>query len=123
VSIADHFENLTSSTPGAAALTPDRALVQILRDANKLFDPFLSRLFANLLGPFPVGSVVRLSDQSVGVVSRAGDDPFAPIVRLAYDARGLEVAEPEDVNLSQAHVRIVEIIAAESLDIDVAELL
>ena len=123
VSITDRFENLTSPEPGTAALTPDRALVQVLREANQLFDPFLARLFANMLGPFPVGCVVRLSDQSVGVVSRAGDDPLAPVVRLAYDDRGLEVAEAEDVDLSMASVTIVEIIAPESLDIDVAELL
>jgi HD-GYP domain-containing protein (c-di-GMP phosphodiesterase class II) len=123
VSIADRFENLTSATAETPALSPDRALVQILRDSNKLFDPFLGRLFANLLGPFPVGCVVRLSDQSVGVVARAGDDPLAPIVRLAFDSHGLDIEEPEDVDLSQARVKIVEIIEPGALDIDVAELL
>ncbi len=123
VSIADRFENLTSPTPGTPALTPDRALVQVLREANQFFDPFLARLFANMLGPFPVGCVVRLSDQRVGVVSRYGDDPLAPVVRIAYDARGLEATESEDVDLATASVTIVEIIAPESLDIDVSELL
>jgi hypothetical protein len=44
-------------------------------------------------------------------------------VRIAYDARGLEVTESEDVDLETASVTIVEIIAPESLDIDVSELL
>ncbi len=123
VSIADRFENLTSPTSGSAALTPDRALVQVLREANQYFDPFLARLFANMLGPFPVGCVVRLSDQSVGVVSRMGDDPLEPVVRTAFDQRGLEVTEPEDIDLSTSSLEIVEIIAPEALDIDVSELL
>jgi putative nucleotidyltransferase with HDIG domain len=123
VSIADRFENLTSPEPGTPALTPDRALVQVLREANQFFDPFLARLFANMLGPFPVGCVVRLSDQSVGVVSRAGEEPLSPVVRLAYDAHGLEVTEEVDVDLATGQLTIVEIIAPESLDIDVAELL
>ncbi len=123
VSIVDRYENLTSPAPGTPALTPDRALVQVLREANRYFDPFLARLFANALGPFPVGCVVRLSDQSAGVVSRSGDDPLLPIVRRAWDANGLEVSEDKDVDLGLEEVSIVEIIAPEALDVDVSELL
>ena len=122
VSITDRFENLTSPPPGTRALTPDRALVQVLREANTYFDPFLARLFANALGPFPVGSVVRLSDHSVGVVLRSGIDPLRPMVRLSYDSNGLEINESEDLDLSQSTVSIVEIIPPEALDVDVSEL-
>jgi putative nucleotidyltransferase with HDIG domain len=123
VSIADRFVNLTTPAPGTDAMTPDRALVQVLREANQLFDPFFSRLFANMLGPFPVGCVVRLSDQSVGIVYRPGVKPLSPVVRLAYDSNGLEVTHDRDVDLSQTDISIVEIVAPGSLDVDVAELL
>jgi putative nucleotidyltransferase with HDIG domain len=123
VSIADRFVNLTNPAPGTPALTPDRALVQVLREANQFFDPFLARLFANMLGPFPVGCVVRLSDQSVGVVYRSGNNPLSPVVRLAYDSHGLEVTEDRDLDLTLSNVSIVEVVAPESLDVDVAELL
>jgi HD-GYP domain-containing protein (c-di-GMP phosphodiesterase class II) len=122
VSITDRFENLISPPPGEQALTPDRALVQVLREANQYFDPFLARLFANTLGPFPVGSVVRLSDHSVGVVSRPSDDPLLPFVRRSFDENGIELAEVEEVDLSEGTVSIVEVITPESLDVDVTEL-
>jgi hypothetical protein len=44
-------------------------------------------------------------------------------VRLAFDSHGLDIEEPEDVDVSQARVKIVEIIEPGALDIDVAELL
>jgi HD-GYP domain-containing protein (c-di-GMP phosphodiesterase class II) len=123
VAIADRYENLVHPSAGDSALTPDRALVQVLREAGSKLDPFLARLFANAMGPFPVGCVVRLSDQSVAVVSRQGADPLSPTVRAVFDARGLEVTDPEaeDIDLSGASLRIVEVVSAGTLDIDVAE--
>lgn len=121
VAIADRYENLTHAAPGRDALTPDRAIVQVLREAGSVLDPFFARLFANAMGVFPVGCLVRLSDQSVGVVVRPGEDPLAPVVRLAYNPRGAEVAEPSDVDLAASTLRIVEVIAPESLNLEVAD--
>jgi len=125
VGIADRYESLIHPPVGTAAMTPDRALVQVLREAGAKLDPFLSRLFANAMGPLPVGCVLRLSDHSVAIVSRPGADPLAPVVRPIFDAHGLEVADAsaEDVDLSHSALRIVEVISPETLNIDVAELL
>jgi HD-GYP domain-containing protein (c-di-GMP phosphodiesterase class II) len=123
VAIADRFDNLVHPSSGGAALTPDRALVRVLRDASSKLDPFLTRLFASTLGPFPVGCVVRLSDQSVGVVTVPGVEPLTPTVRLAFDSHGLEINDPDldDLDLAREALRIVEVIPADSLQIDVAE--
>jgi uncharacterized protein involved in tellurium resistance len=121
VAIADRFENLTNSVDGAESLTPDRAVVQVLREAGAALDPFFSRLFAGALGVFPVGCLVRLSDHSVGVVSRPGEDPLAPVVRRAFDDRGTELEDIEEIDLSAGDVRIVEVIHPDSLALDVAE--
>ena len=123
VSIADRFDNLVNPVPGTPAVTPDRALVEVLRDCSSKLDPFLARLFASTLGPFPVGCVVRLSDQCVAVVARPGVEPLTPTVRLAFDSHGLDVADQEldDVDLANGLLRIVEVISAESVGIDVAE--
>ena len=80
-----------------AALTPDRAVLQVLRDAGTMLDPFFARLFASALGVFPVGCLVRLSDQSVGVVERPGADPLTPQIRLTFDASGTELERPESL--------------------------
>lgn len=123
VTITDRFENLTSTAADAPALTLDRALVQVLREAGHTLDPFFARLFASLIGPFPVGCVVRLSDQRVAVVARCDEDPLKPVVRIAFDSHGLEVEDGDEVDLANADEVIVEIIKPDSLDIDPSEVL
>ena len=75
------------------------------------------------LGVFPIGCVVRLSDQTVGVVCRPGDDPLAPVVKLTYDERGMEFGEGPEIDLAQGFVRIVEIVPAEALNLEVSDAL
>jgi len=104
-------------------MTPDRAIVEVLREAGKTLDPFFARAFAGALGVFPIGSVVRLSDQTVGVVIRSGDDLLAPVVRLLFDARGFELSERQEVDLAAGSTRIVEVVPAEALNIEVSETL
>jgi HD-GYP domain-containing protein (c-di-GMP phosphodiesterase class II) len=121
VTIANRYDNLTVGDERVDALTPDKAIVQVLREAGSLLDPFFARLFASALGVFPIGSMVRLSDQSVGVVCGHGDDPLAPSVRLAYDADGHELDSPQELDLSLGEVRIVEVIEADSLNVKVSD--
>ncbi|MDZ4168364.1 MAG: HD domain-containing protein [Coriobacteriia bacterium] len=121
VAIANRYENLVSGTTAHESLTPDRAIVQVLREAGTMLDPFFARLLANALGVFPVGCLVRLSDHRVGVVARPGDDPLAPVVRIAYDERGSEIDDPAEVDLADGDVRIVEVIEPQALNVEVAE--
>lgn len=121
VAIADRYENLTNAAPGRDALTPDRAIVQLLRETGSVLDPFFARLFASAMGVFPVGSMVRLSDQSVAVVVKPGEDPLAPVVRIAYDPRGAEPEEPDDIDLAGSELNIVEVIAPEMLNVEVSD--
>ena len=121
IAVANRYENLTNPTSTRASLTPDKAVLQVLRDAGSMLDPFFVRLFASAMGVFPVGCLVRLSDQSVGVVERPGTSPLAPHIRLTFDASGTELEHPERMNLSQGSVRIVEVIAQESVNIEVSD--
>jgi len=121
VAVADRYENLTNVAPGRDALTPDRAIVQILRETGSVLDSFFARLFASAMGVFPVGSLVRLSDQSVAVVIKQAEDPLSPVVRIAYDSRGAEPEEPGDVDLAESDLRIVEVVAPEALNVEVSD--
>ena len=52
------------------------------------FDRTLLRRFVNLMGLFPVGTLVRLNTEEVGVVTQTHpEDPFRPQVKLILDAR------------------------------------
>jgi HD-GYP domain-containing protein (c-di-GMP phosphodiesterase class II) len=123
VSIADRYANLIDPAPGIEPLTPDRAVVQVLREAGAAFDPFFARLFANAVGAFPIGCLVRLSDHTVGVVAELGEDPLAPVLRVVFDERGLEPDHRREIDLSRVSARIVEVVTPESLGIEVSDTL
>jgi HD-GYP domain-containing protein (c-di-GMP phosphodiesterase class II) len=109
VAIADRYETLIKSSAGPG-LTPDRAVAQLLRESGTLLDPIFTRLFVQALGVFPVGCWVRLSDHSVGVVSDKGADPLRPKLRLVYDSDGLELEEPQELDLAEDGREIVEVV-------------
>lgn len=121
VVVANRYENLLSPQDGSDSLTPDKAIIQVLRDSGTVLDPFFTRLFANALGVFPVGCLVRLSDQRVGVVSALGEDPLSPMVRVAYDERGTEMEDPEEIDLSSSELGILEVLRPDWLNVSVSD--
>lgn len=120
VAIADRYEHLVKGD-GATALSPDRAVMQVLREAGKSLDPLFARLFVRALGVFPVGCVVRLSDQSVAVVRSKSADLLAPIVRVVFDGDGVEPETPPDIDLRDDDRSIVEVLDPETLKLSVSD--
>jgi HD-GYP domain-containing protein (c-di-GMP phosphodiesterase class II) len=110
VAIADRYDRLTTDGPDGFGLTPDRAIVQLLRDTKDALDRTFTRVFVREMGAFPVGCLVRLSDLSVGVVSAPGDEPLQPRVRLVYGPDGLALDEPLDTDLAGSDLSIVEVV-------------
>lgn len=110
VSIADRYDRLTTAQPGDDGLTPDRAVVQLLRETTGALDQTFARVFVREMGAFPVGCFVRLSDQSVGVVSAPGVDPLQPRVRIIYGADGLTLETKTDEDLAGSDLTIVEVV-------------
>jgi HD-GYP domain-containing protein (c-di-GMP phosphodiesterase class II) len=121
VSIANRYEGLTKHGDEGRVLTPDRAVMQLLREAGRNLDPLFTRLFVQSLGVFPIGCVVRLSDQSVGVVSATSSDLLRPRVRVLYDSHGMEIEDPVDVELVGDTRNIVEVVDPDSLELHVAD--
>lgn len=121
VAIADRHENLTKRGDDGVPLTPDKAVMQVLREAGRSLDPLFARLFVKALGVFPIGCVLRLSDQSVGVVSATTDDMLSPKVRVLFDATGLELEDPADVELTADARTIIEVLDPSALGLYVAD--
>ena len=69
ISIADKYDTLTSSrTYRKSLLSPDRALGYMLDHAGKDFDPILIKVFINILGKYPVGTLLRLNTDELALV-------------------------------------------------------
>jgi HD-GYP domain-containing protein (c-di-GMP phosphodiesterase class II) len=69
ISIADKYDTLTSSRVYRnLLLSPDRALGYMFDRAGKDFDPSLIKVFINILGLYPVGTLLRLDTGELALV-------------------------------------------------------
>ncbi|MGH2555611.1 MAG: HD-GYP domain-containing protein, partial [Actinomycetota bacterium] len=97
----DCFDAVTTTRPYRKAEERRQALNILLAGAGRGYDPRVVRTFVRLLGLFPVGSLVRLTDKTVGVVVRNHDRLLArPRVRIMLGANG-DPCDPFEVDLSE----------------------
>jgi hypothetical protein len=101
VAVADCFDAVTTTRPYRKAEERRQALNILLAGAGRGYDPRVVRAFVRLLGLFPVGSLVRLADKSIGVVVRNHDRLLSrPKVRIMLDHNG-DPCDAFEVDLSQ----------------------
>jgi putative nucleotidyltransferase with HDIG domain len=89
VSVVDVFDALRSNRAYREGLATDRIRHIMGQQEGTAFNRTLLRRFVNLMGLFPIGTLVRLNTDEVGVVTQTHpEDPFRPQVKLVLDARG-----------------------------------
>ena len=94
VSIADVFDALRSNRPYREGLATSRIRSIMGEQGNPAFNQVLLRRFVNLMGLFPIGTIVRLNTEEVGVVTAEHpEDPFRPQVKILFTARGERLEE------------------------------
>jgi HD-GYP domain-containing protein (c-di-GMP phosphodiesterase class II) len=90
VAIADLFDALTTARVYRKVNpTPAEAIANLMRRRGTHFDPTLVKLFVEVMGVYPVGTVVALTGREAGVVCRPpaiGSPVDRPRVRLAVGA-------------------------------------
>lgn len=95
VSVVDVFDALRSNRAYRAGMATDRIRHIMGQQDGTAFDRALLRRFVNLMGLFPVGTLVRLNTEEVGVVTQTHpDDPFRPQVKLILDVKGAPYEKP-----------------------------
>jgi putative nucleotidyltransferase with HDIG domain len=99
-SIADVYDAMRSQRGYQQAFPTDRILEVLKRNDGKHFDQHLVRRFVQLIGIYPVGTIVRLDTGEVGVVQRVyAPDPYRPHVRVLIGREGARLELPYDINL------------------------
>ncbi len=124
VSIADVFDALRSNRPYREGLATARIRSIMGEQGNPAFNQTLLRRFVNLMGLFPIGTIVRLSTEEVGVVTAEHpEDPFRPQVKILFDEKGERLESEILVNTWERDSRGVFLRAViESVDPDSIEL-
>ena len=83
VALADVYDALTSDRPYRAALPANEAIEFLLGHANQQLDEMLVKSFIKLIIPYPVGTLVKLSNGDIGIVERLYENfPLRPVVKV-----------------------------------------
>ena len=103
-SITDCYDALTSSRVyNRNPFLPDRALFFMMKKSGTAFDPTLLKIFINVVGIYPVGTLVLLSTNELGLVIQANPSPVnihRPLIKLITDPKGNEI-DGDTVDLSK----------------------
>jgi putative nucleotidyltransferase with HDIG domain len=128
VSIADVYDALRSNRVYRQGLPSDRIKAIMTQKDSPAFNGGLLRRFINLMGIFPVGTMVRLDTGEMGVVTHEHpSDPFRPQVKILKDEQGNAVEEPKLINTWETDSRgefryaVVEAVDPESVAVDPLE--
>jgi HD-GYP domain-containing protein (c-di-GMP phosphodiesterase class II) len=105
IAVADGFDAATSrrayqTTP----IEPDQVLREMWENPRRGYEPVLVKAFINLIGIYPVGTMVILDSYELAVVAAANPDLEAvhrPVVRVISDPSGTLIHPGFDVDLSQ----------------------
>jgi putative nucleotidyltransferase with HDIG domain len=102
VSIADVYDALRSTRVYRDGLSSERVRAIMTQKDSPAFNSRLLRRFVNLIGLFPVGTLVRLNTGEVGVVVHEHpSDPFRPQVKIVRDREGAPLEQPLVVSTSE----------------------
>jgi HD-GYP domain-containing protein (c-di-GMP phosphodiesterase class II) len=104
VSIADGYDAATSRRVyKTEALAPSAVLEEMRDNPRRGLDQILVKAFINLLGIYPVGTVVVLDTFELAIVSAANPNPESlsrPIIKIISDAQGNRISPPLQVDLA-----------------------
>jgi HD-GYP domain-containing protein (c-di-GMP phosphodiesterase class II) len=101
--IADVYEALTADRVyRPRAFTPEEALRRMWCDRGKSFDPLLLKSFINMMGIYPVGSIVELDTGEIGLVMEYPDESnkSLPVITLLVDDGKDSLTRGDTVNLA-----------------------
>lgn len=82
ISICDAYDNLVAERPNKKAYIPSDAIEYIMANNGQIFDPKLVKIFLRKVAPYPLGTVLKLSNgESVIVIENNEECSIRPKVR------------------------------------------
>jgi len=113
VAIADTYDAITTLRVYQHPINPRAALHEMQKLAGTFLDGSLVASFIEMMGKYPVGTLVRLDTNEVAVVYRPNPlDEEAPMVRILIERDGTRLHVPREQSLiEQDGVRYAEIVA------------
>lgn len=100
IAVADTYDAITTMRVYQHPVTPRAALDELQKLVGTLLDGELVARFVEMMGRYPVGTLVRLDTNEVAVIYRPNPlDEETPLVRVLFDADGIRLKQPREVPL------------------------
>ncbi len=100
VSLADSYEALTAARVYySVQMPPDEAIRILMKKRGIAFNPVLVKAFVNMIGIFPIGTLLKLSSGEVGLVLHQTRDLMRPRVLLLTKFDGSEKESGVEISL------------------------
>jgi len=102
--VCETYDALTTNTGWRDGLLPDEALSIMLQEAGVSLDPGLVTHLINMIGRYPLGSVLLLSTGEVAMVFSMpveAEHVLRPVVKVLIDAQGVPLDQSKIVDLRE----------------------
>ncbi|MFM9968795.1 MAG: HD-GYP domain-containing protein [Burkholderiales bacterium] len=101
-SIVDVYDAITSDRCYHKGMPPTEALGKIFEWSKFHFDPRLVQAFTRCVGIYPVGALVRLESERLGVVTEQHESNLlSPTVKVFYSTKHMSYIAPQTIDLSR----------------------
>ena len=95
VAVVCSYDAITSKRLFKTQNDPHAAVMELLKDRNKSYDEQVIRSLIVCISAYPLGSLVLLSDDSIGRVTKTNpESPRFPFVQVLIDKEGTRIDEP-----------------------------
>ena len=102
IGLADTYAAMIKTRPYRKKFIQTDAVKFIVKEAKGLFPPRILKVFLNQISLFPVNTLVRLNNKSIGrVLSTDKNQPLRPTIALLFDAKGDKLRKGEITGLSE----------------------
>lgn len=124
IAIADTYDAITTLRVYQHPVNPRTALNEMQKLENTILDGSIVQRFVEMMGNYPVGTLVRLDTNEVAIVYRPNPlDDNAPLVRILIDGNGNRLQSPREQALigpdGACYARIVAVVDPLLKNIDI----
>ena len=104
--ICDVYDAITSNRPYKAGWDPAESLSRMAEWTDSHLDPRIFQAFVKSLGIYPIGSLVKLNTDRLGiVVGQSKKSLLTPVVKVFFSSRSKAHIKPEFIDLSRPGCR------------------
>lgn len=116
VKICDFYDALTTERPYRTKnFTRDETLSMMIEKGGTEFDPIILKVFINMMGVYPVGTLVLLDSGELGIINEPNQEPgflLRPKVKLITDSQRHkidgDIVDLTDIDpYTQKHIRTI----------------